>query len=87
MTEIDYRTPAALYLGRDWANAVAQGARDFPSVAHALQFALEEAAPVSLHGAMLVVGGRTFSATDMKRFHGAAAYPLRRKPQPQRLAA
>jgi len=87
MTQIDYTAPAQLYLGRDWHNASAQGARRFRTAAQALRFALEEAAPVSLHGALLTVNGATFSAEDMKRLYTGSRYPLPRKTSSLRLAA
>lgn len=69
MTTIDYTERAQLYLGRDWPTASAQGPRSFRTVRNALRFAFEHAAPVSLHGARLLVAGRTFAGTELKRLY------------------
>ena len=79
MTFQDFNARAELYLGSDHISARAQGGRQFRSAANALRFALEEAAPVSLRGASLVVGNRSFSPTEMSQLYGAANYPLPRK--------
>jgi hypothetical protein len=79
MTTTDYNAPAELYLGADWKNAHQQGSRAFRTAAQAIRFALEEAAPVSLRGALLTVGGRAFSSNDMKEFYRSREYPLPRK--------
>jgi hypothetical protein len=65
MTKQDYLSAAELYLGSDFATATAQGPREFRSAAKALRFAIEEAAPVSLRGARLRMGGRTLGRADM----------------------
>jgi hypothetical protein len=79
MKTIDFNAEASLYLGRDWRTALAQGSRRFPSAAKAIRFALEEAPPVSLHGARMIVDGRTYSPDDLQKFYGDRAYPLHRK--------
>ena len=61
--------PGELFLGSDTATAVAQGARHFGSAAKAIRFAMEQAAPVSLHGAMLRVDGHTLGARQIRRLH------------------
>jgi hypothetical protein len=79
MTFIDFNARAELYLGSDHASAQAEGAREFRTAASALRFALEEAAPISLRGARLIVGGLTFTGTGMAELYRAADYPLGRK--------
>ena len=81
MTNLNYQDRAELYLGRDWDAATAQGPRDFRVAAHALRFAFEEAAPVSLRGARLRVGSHLFSGPDLERLYRSADYPLERKRQ------
>ena len=61
--------PGALFLGSDSATAFAQGPRHFRSAANAVRFAIEQAAPVSLHGAMLKVGNHTLGPKQIKRLH------------------
>ena len=78
-TQLNYLAPAELYLGSTWATAQAQGPRPFRTAAQAIRFAVEHAAPVSLHGAILVSGGATFSGADLRRLHRSADYPLPRK--------
>jgi hypothetical protein len=85
MTHHDYTAPAELYLGCDPSTAAAHGPRGFTSAAKALRFAIEEAAPVSLHGARLKVGARTYRRNGMLALYRDRAYPLRRKnPTPTR---
>lgn len=79
MTFPDYHARAELYLGSDRSIAIAQGARSFASAAQAIRFALEEAAPVSLRGALLKVGGTTFAGDDLAALYRHTAYPLPRK--------
>lgn len=79
MNTINFEAEAALYLGRDWRTALAQGSRRFSSAAKAIRFALEEAAPVSLHGALLVVEGRTYSPDQLQSLYKDGGYPLSRK--------
>jgi len=81
MTNLNYQAPAALYLGRDWDTAAASGPRAFRLAAHALRFALEEAAPVSLRGARLHVGDHVFTGSDLEHLYRAQSYPLERKRQ------
>ena len=61
--------PGELFLGSDSATALAQGPRHFRSAAGAVRFAMEHAAPVSLHGAMLKVGDRTLGPSHIRRLH------------------
>lgn len=61
--------PGDLFLGSDHASALAQGPRRFSTVAKAVRFAIEHAAPVSLRGAMLLVGDRRLGATQIKSLH------------------
>ena len=79
MTYPDFQTPAELYLGRDWPTAAAQGARSFSTAAKAIRFAIEEAAPVSLHGARLLIGAASFSGEELMRLYHSTSYPLPRK--------
>lgn len=79
MNTINYNAQAALYLGSDQNVAFAQGARRFSSAAKAIRFALEEAAPVSLRGARMIVDGRTYGASDLLDFYKKDGYPLLRK--------
>ncbi|MDR3470307.1 MAG: hypothetical protein P4M09_01215 [Devosia sp.] len=79
MTHPDYQAPAELYLGRDWSTAAAQGPRAFRNAAKAIRFAIEEAAPVSLRGARLKIGGATFSGDQLTSLYGRRDYPLPRK--------
>ena len=79
MTHLNYQAPAELYLGRDWISAAAEGPRTFRTAANALRFALEEAAPVSLHGARLQLGDAIFSGDELKQLYRSADYPLPRK--------
>lgn len=69
MTFLDDPTSAQLYLGRDWPTAQSLGPRRFRTAAKALCFAFEHAAPVSLRGARLLVGGRVFSGDDLARLN------------------
>jgi len=62
-------TSAQLYLGRDWQTALSLGPRRFSSVAKALRFAFEHAAPISLRGARLLVGESTFTGDDLTRLN------------------
>ena len=79
MTHQDYLAHAELYLGSDRHNADAQGPRGFRTAANALRFALEEAAPVSLRGAKLKIGKRTFLRDEMIKLYRSLDYPLHRK--------
>jgi hypothetical protein len=79
MTDFDYSAGAQLYLGCDRQTAFAQGPRAFRHAAAALRFAFEEAAPVSLRGAALVVGDKTYSGAGLAALYHGAGYPLPRK--------
>jgi hypothetical protein len=79
MTQLNYLAPAELYLGSDQSTALAQGPRPFSTAANAIRFAVEHAAPVSLRGAKLIVGDKTFTGADLPRLHSGAGYPLPRK--------
>lgn len=79
MTNQDFLVAAELYLGSDRQSALAQGPRAFGSAAKALRFAIEEAAPVSLRGARLDVGSKTFARADMLALYNSRRYPLARK--------
>lgn len=79
MTKHDFHVAAELYLGSDKQTAMAQGPRAFTSAAKALRFAIEEAAPVSLRGARLAVGAKTFARADMLALYRSRSYPFARK--------
>ncbi len=79
MTRNDYLAAAQLYLGSNWQSADAQGPRGFGSVAKALRFAIEEAAPVSLRGARLRAGPRLYGRDEMLALYRHRHYPLARK--------
>jgi len=87
MTYPDFHARAELYLGSDRHTAIAQGARTFATVAQAIRFAFEEAAPVSLHGAMLKVGDATFLREDLAELYRSPAFPLPRKQDVKRSRA
>lgn len=61
--------PGDLFLGSDIATARAMGARRFGTAAKAVRFAMEHAAPVSLHGALLCVDGRTYGPRQIQALH------------------
>lgn len=79
MIQLDFHARAALHLGSDWHTASAQGARSFATAAQAIRFALEEAAPVSLHGARLQVGDAIFLRDDLLALYRSPDFPLPRK--------
>jgi hypothetical protein len=79
MTNNDFLVAAELYLGSDRTSAAAHGPRAFRSAAKALRFAFEEAAPVSLRGARLTIGRKTFARADMLALYQSRRYPLARK--------
>jgi hypothetical protein len=87
MTYPDFHARAELYLGSDRQTAAAQGARSFATAAQAIRFAMEEAAPVSLHGASLVVGNATFARDDIEALYRSAAFPLLRRQDIKRARA
>ncbi|MCF1740722.1 hypothetical protein [Paradevosia shaoguanensis] len=68
---IKMKWAAELYLGRDRSTALALGPKRFRSAANAIRFAIQRAAPVSLRGAMLVVGKHEFGPSEIARFHRA----------------
>jgi hypothetical protein len=78
MRQSDYLAPAELYLGSDAATALAQGPRSFRTAAKAISFALEHAAPVSLRGARLVIGGKHFTGPELKAMHRSAEFQAAR---------
>lgn len=69
MNTVFLNAPGELYLGSDAATAQAQGGRRFGSAAKAVRFAMEQAAPVSLRGAMLKVGDRTLGPRQIRKLH------------------
>lgn len=79
MTKTDFTKPAELYLGTDWTFAREQGPRHFRTVAHAIRFALEEAAPVSLRGALLRIGKHNLRRAGIEALYYAPDFPLPRK--------
>lgn len=79
MSHLNYEARAELYLGSDPKTAAAQGPRTFRTAAQAIRFAVEEAAPVSLHGARMVIGNSSYRGRDLIRLHRSADYPLPRK--------
>ena len=82
-TEI-LNAPGELFLGSDSSTAQAMGARQFGSAAKAVRFAMEQAAPVSLNGALLRIGEMTLGPRQIRRLHaqmealGQARRPSRR---------
>lgn len=76
--------PGDLFLGSDIVTARAQGARRFTQAAKAIRFAMEQAAPVSLRGARLHIGGTTLGPRQIRHLHaqmealGQARRPGRR---------
>jgi hypothetical protein len=60
-----------LFLGSDHAAALAQGPRRFRTVANALRFAMEQAAPVHLRGASLHIGTRRLGPGQIRRLYRA----------------
>ena len=87
MTFLNFDAPAELFLGSDRQSAAAQGSRSFRTAAQAIHFAFEHAAPVSLHGAQLVTGGRTYSAGELPWLYRSPDYPLPRKRQRANVAS
>ncbi len=61
---------------RDWPTAQLLGPRRFSSVAKALHFAFEHAAPISLRGARLLVAGRVFAGDDLVRLNSLRIAPF-----------
>ncbi|WP_404405509.1 hypothetical protein [Pelagibacterium halotolerans] len=79
MTNFDYTARARLYLGSDRTTALSLGAKTFKTAAAAIRFAVEEAAPVSLRGALLIVGTEGHSGNAIRALYANPAYPLPRK--------
>lgn len=79
MPKIDYLARAELFLGSDGDIATSLGARAFRRAAHALRFAFEEVAPISLRGARLTIGEHTFHGRALRQLYGSPQYPLPRK--------
>lgn len=61
--------PGQLFLGSTVASARTAGAKRFTSAAKAIRFAMEQAAPVSLHGAQLCVGNRRYGSRQIRTLH------------------
>ena len=76
---ITHERVAELFLGRDTETAQLQGALRFGTAADAIRFALEQAAPVSLRAARLVVGPDEFKGEEIRQLYAQADFPLRRK--------
>jgi hypothetical protein len=79
MIDLNYQARAELFLGSSWETATTLGPRPFRIAAHAIRFAFEEAAPVSLAGARLQVGDRLFAGRDLEQLYRSRSYPLARK--------
>jgi hypothetical protein len=79
MPDFDYLARAELHLGSDWETATSLGSRGFRRAAHALRFAFEEAAPISLRGARLTIGASEFAGYELRRLYTSQNYPLPRK--------
>ena len=77
---IDLTTPADLYLGSDHNTARAQGHRHFRNALSAIRFAMEQAAPVSLRGAMLRAGGELLDGEDIRALYHSDRRFARRLP-------
>jgi hypothetical protein len=69
MTTKIFDAPGDLFLGSDNATARALGPRRFHTVAKAIRFAMEHAAPVSLRGAMLQVGRIQYGPRQIRALH------------------
>lgn len=65
--------PSALYLGCDRETALSLGPKYFRTAAKAIRFAMEQAAPVSLRGALLRVGGIQLNRAQIAGLHGTLA--------------
>lgn len=82
--------PGDLLLGSSVAAALEQGPRRFRTVARAVCFAMEQAAPVSLRGAQLVVADHAYGPDDIRALHRLLRADRRRvgpRPQPARIRA
>jgi hypothetical protein len=83
MTQPNLFARAELFLGSDRMTAQAQGGRRFSTAANAVRFAMEEAAPVSLRGALLLIGAVEYAGPEIAQLYGDLAFPLPRKSQIQ----
>lgn len=61
--------PGELFLGSDIATAFEQGPRRFRTSRNAIRFAMEQAAPVSLRGALLKIGTHSFGPEQIRSWH------------------
>lgn len=61
--------PGDLFLGSDTSTARALGPRHFANAAKAVRFAMEQAAPVSLHGARLHIGSLQLGPRQIRQLH------------------
>lgn len=61
--------PGQLFLGADLAAAKAQGPRNFRKSGNAVRFAMEQAAPVHLRGALLKIDGQSFGPAQIAKMH------------------
>jgi hypothetical protein len=62
---------AELYLGTSHETAMALGPRQFRTAANAVRFAMEQAAPVSLRGALLRIGTLTLGPVQIAKLYRA----------------
>jgi hypothetical protein len=69
MTNDILAAPAELFLGSSITTARELGPRHFRSADKAIRFAMEQAAPVSLRGASLRIGGRTLGPRQIRALH------------------
>lgn len=76
---LKYSGAPELYLGRDRSRALALGPKQFRSLANAIRFTMERAAPVSRHGALLSFGQHHLDINQIRRVHRrlAAGMPPR----------
>ncbi|GHA32402.1 hypothetical protein GCM10007989_30590 [Devosia pacifica] len=75
MRTINLNIPADLFLGSDAETAQAQGHRHFTTAAAAIRFAMEQAAPVSLRGALLKSGEHWLNGDDIRQiYHNDTAF-------------
>jgi hypothetical protein len=81
MKTIQYDASAELYLGRDPKVARGLGFKRFDTAAAAIQYAVEEATPNGLRGAVLQVGNARFSGPEIVTLYASSGYPLPRAPE------
>lgn len=79
MKMMDFTKTAELYLGSSRDEALLQGGKKFHNASDAILFAMEEAAPVSLRGAILKVGEIEFTGSAVKKAYESEGFPLMRK--------